>query len=249
MGAEPQPIRLIPLTPPLVRPMPPQTPAPYPTTPALLPLAAATPQPFAPARTNANEGARGLLWAIIGALVVLVLVAAGAVVWVASSRGSTNASTSPTPTADPTSAKKSKADDDEETPKKKKKSNKTSDDDDDTTAPSPKPETAPVAAMHEPGISIDEPEIVGQLDPKEVTKVLKRAMPTMQACRRSVADDVKAQIHVHPGPTITLAQPHPDNTGDPGVARCVAHKFQDAAPGWHPGDNGIIGFEVHLDAK
>jgi hypothetical protein len=244
-GATPEAIRLIPLSPRMPAPMP----APYPATPALLPIAA-TPQPIVSPRSS-SDGTRALLFGVIGALVVLVLVAAGAVIWVTTTRDAPT-TTSPAATPDPAIAKTTKKhddSDDDDAPKKKKKSTTTSDDDDDPTESPPKPETAPLAALHEPGISIDEPEIVGQLDPKEVLKVLKRAMPAMQSCRRSVADDVKAQIHVHPGPTITLAQPHPDNTGDPGVARCVAHRFQDAAPGWHPGDNGIIGFEVRLDAK
>jgi len=108
---------------------------------------------------------------------------------------------------------------------------------------------APLAIVTAKGIAIQEPEIVGALDSKEIVKVLKKAAPEMQICRRTVADDVKAQIHVHPGPTITLAQAHPDNKGDAGVARCVANRFKEAAPGWHPGETGILAFEVHLDPK
>lgn len=110
---------------------------------------------------------------------------------------------------------------------------------------------APGAIAKSAGVEIEEPRVVGDLDQKEIRRVLKKALPEMDECRRASNEKVMGAAHVHPVGKITLAGAAPDNKGDENAARCVAQRFKEAAAGWKQGKDasGIIFFEVTLKAK
>jgi eukaryotic-like serine/threonine-protein kinase len=117
--------------------------------------------------------------------------------------------------------------------------------------PEKKKPAVPGSIAKSAGVEIEEPNVVGDLDNKEIRRVLKKALPEMDECRRAKDEKVMAAVHVHPVGKITLAGVAPDNKGDENAARCVAQRFKEAASGWKQGadDSGIIFFEVALKAK
>lgn len=117
-------------------------------------------------------------------------------------------------------------------------------------APKASAKATPLFAAKGDGVEVLWPKVVGPLADAEIVTVAKRALPKMAACRRTVADTVEIAVHVHPpAGTITLAAPSPDNKGDAAVARCIAAAFKGAAPGWKPGETGIVTLQANLDAK
>jgi len=187
---------------------------------------------------------------VFAGVVVVGLLVAIALVGGRSAASDAAAAASPDPEAPGVSKGQTKA-------KTKAKAKPTSDDDEEpsvgasasastsaTAAPGP-----PLLSAKGHGVSVLYPKVVGDLVMGEITKVAKRALPGMSACRRTVADSVEVAVHVHPGGVITLAGPGPDNKGDAAVARCVAAAFKTSATGWKPGETGIITLQADLDAK
>jgi serine/threonine-protein kinase len=135
----------------------------------------------------------------------------------------------------------------EEQAPKKKKVIEPEDDDEPVVPKKEEKKKASGGTFSAGGVSIEEPTVVGELDGKEIRAVLKKALPAMKECRRAKKEVVLSQIHVSPGGKIPIAAAAPDNKGNEAAARCAAQRFKDAAPGWKPGDSGIIFFEVTLD--
>lgn len=174
-----------------------------------------------------------LLYAVLGALVAAGI--GGAIVHAASSRHHDEANAAPA--AKQVAAPKAKKVEAEEEP-------------DEPAEPVAK-KKAPSAVASSAGVVIEEPRVVGDLDGKEIRRVLKKALPEMEECRRGSDEHVMAAVHVHPVGKITLTGVAPDNKGNEAAARCVAQRFKEAATGWKQGAeaSGILTFEVTLKAK
>ncbi|MBL8716859.1 MAG: serine/threonine protein kinase [Myxococcales bacterium] len=212
--------------------------------PQVSPLVVSTP----PNAAASRERPWAVPLAVFAGVVVVGLLVAIALVGGRSAASDAAAAASPDPEAPGVSKGQTKT-------KAKAKAKPTSDDDEEpsvgasasssaTAAPGP-----PLLSAKGHGVSVLYPKVVGDLVMAEITKVAKRALPGMSACRRTVADSVEIAVHVHPGGAITLAIPSPDNKGDATVARCVATAFKTSAIGWKPGESGIITLQADLDAK
>jgi hypothetical protein len=173
--------------------------------------------------------------ALFVALAVILVASLGAGIYFFASSNAEPAKTAAAPAAE---KKKTPAPDPKET-------------EEDEEPPKKEEKKTPGSVAKSAGVSIDEPNVVGDLDQKEIRRVLKKALPEMEECRRATDEHVMAAVHVHPVGKITLAGVAPDNKGNEAAARCVAQRFKEAAAGWKQGadDSGIIFFEVTLKAK
>lgn len=77
-------------------------------------------------------------------------------------------------------------------------------------------------------------------------------VPLAQTCRpdRPPAQTVRIDLFVQEDGEITIARAATSNPGDPDVALCLAHVFQDVArQGYKPEGGGIVTVEATLEPR
>jgi hypothetical protein len=111
--------------------------------------------------------------------------------------------------------------------------------------PPPPPEPPPSA-----DIVVDEPRVVGDVDPQPIIDALEALRPQLESCRPRSRETarVKVQFHVGLG-GLRLAAPAADNTGDTSVARCIANRVKSAKPVWKADESGIIIVEATVPPR
>jgi len=100
------------------------------------------------------------------------------------------------------------------------------------------------------GISFKEPTVVGHLSFAAFHVLERGVVPLAQTCRpnRAHAETVRIDLFVQEDGEITIGRVASSNRGDPDVALCLAHVFQDVArQGYKPEGGGIVTVEATLD--
>jgi serine/threonine-protein kinase len=112
----------------------------------------------------------------------------------------------------------------------------------------PEATRAPAAMAPGVGVAVDEPRVVGLMEPDAVERALRAATPAMDRCRVATAQTVTVLAIVQSNGRVVINRPADENTGDPSVAQCVGNRFAsqtiDAA-----GSGGIVTFTAHLAAR
>ena len=100
------------------------------------------------------------------------------------------------------------------------------------------------------GITFKEPTVVGHLSFTAFHVLERGVVPLAQTCRpnRARAETVRIDLFVQEDGEITIGRVASSNRGDPDVALCLAHVFQDVArQGYKPEGGGIVTVEATLD--
>jgi hypothetical protein len=102
------------------------------------------------------------------------------------------------------------------------------------------------------GITFKEPTVVGHLSFAAFHVLERGVVPLAQTCRptHAHAETVRIDLFVQEDGEITIGRVASSNHGDPDVALCLAHVFQDVArQGYKPEGGGIVTVEATLDPR